>query len=102
MADWLVMARENRYGASGMETEDLEQRVRSDRCPVLSIHCDRDDLAPLAAIEGVTRRLDRHRVDTFEITSEALGVRADHLSWARQPAVAAAAIGRWIAAHAGS
>ena len=102
MADWLVMARENRYGASGMETEGLEQRVRSDRCPVLSIHCDRDDLAPLAAIEGVTRRLDRHRVDTFEITSEALGVRADHLSWARQPAVAAAAIGRWIAAHTDS
>ena len=97
MADWLVMARENRYSASGMEAEDLEGRVRSDDCPVLSVYCDRDDLAPLSAIEGVTRRLDRRRIETFEISSDALGVRADHLSWARHPAVAAATIARWIA-----
>ena len=96
MADWLVMARENRYSAAGMEREDLERRVREDDGPVLSIYCDRDSLAPLAAIEGVNRRLRGGRVVRFEITSEALGARADHLSWARQPALAAQAMVRWI------
>lgn len=96
MADWLVMARENRYSAQGMEDQDLERRVQSDSCPVLSIYCDRDDLAPLSAIEGVTSRLKNHRIESFEITSEALGVRADHTAWARHPAIAAKAIGQWI------
>ena len=100
MADWLVMARENRYSAAGMEQEDLERRVREDDGPVLSIFCDRDGLAPPAAIEGVNRRLEGSRVERFEITSEALGMRADHLSWARQPALAAQAMLRWIDARA--
>lgn len=96
MADWLVLARENRYSAAGMERDDLERRVREDDGRVLSICCDRDGLAPLAAIEGVNRRLEGSRVDRFEITSEALGARADHLSWSRQPALAAQAMVRWI------
>lgn len=96
MDDWLVMARRNSYSAQGMQ-QDLERCVRADDGPVLSIYCDDDELAPLEAIEGVTRRLDNHRVDMFEITSEALGARADHLSWAQQPAVAAPAIADWIA-----
>lgn len=99
MADWLVMARENRYDAAGMEHEDLERRVRDAGGPVLSICCDRDGLAPPAAIEGVNRRLEGSRVDRVEITSEALGARADHLSWARQPALAAQAMVRWIDAR---
>lgn len=96
MADWLVMARENRYTARGMESEDLERRVQCDAAPVLTIYCDQDELAPLTAIEGVTRRLHARRIDRYEITSDALGTRADHLSWARQPSIAAAAIERWI------
>jgi predicted alpha/beta hydrolase len=96
MSDWLVMARENRYSARGMEPEDLERRVRSDSCAVLSVYCDRDDLAPLSAIDGVTRRLENHRIESFEITSDALGAPADHTSWARYPDVAAQAIARWI------
>ena len=96
MADWLVMARENRYTARGMESEDLELRVQCDAAPVLTIYCDRDELAPLTAIEGVTRRLRDRRIDRHEITSDALGTRADHLSWARHPSIAAAAIERWI------
>jgi predicted alpha/beta hydrolase len=98
MDDWLVMARSNRYGAEGMQ-QDLEQLVQSDACPVLSIYCDQDNLAPLQAIEGVTRRLRGHDVDWFEITSEALGARADHASWAKHPDGAAEAITRWIGAQ---
>ena len=100
MADWLVMARENRYSASGMERDDLERRVQADYGPVLSIHCDRDDLAPWSAIEGVTRRLHNHPVRSFEITSAALGTRADHTSWAKNPAIATDVIARWIAEQA--
>jgi len=96
MADWLVMARENRYSARGMESEDLERRVQCDAAPVLAIYCNQDELAPLTAIEGVTRRLHARRIDRYEITSDALGARADHLSWARQPSIAAAVIARWI------
>jgi predicted alpha/beta hydrolase len=96
MADWLVMARQNRYSAGGMESEDLERRVQCDAAPVLTIYCDRDELAPLRAVEGVARRLHGRRIDRYEITSDALGMRADHLSWARHPSIAAAAIARWI------
>jgi predicted alpha/beta hydrolase len=99
MADWLVMARENRYSACGLESEEIEGRVQSSGGPVLSIHCDRDDLGPLSAIDGVTRRLKGAAVDRFEISSDALGTRADHLSWTRQPAIAAGAIERWISAQ---
>jgi predicted alpha/beta hydrolase len=79
-----------------MEPADLEPLVQSEPGPVLSIHCDRDNLAPMAAVQGVTIRLRQSRVEHVEITSDALGTRADHLSWARQPAIAAAAIERWI------
>lgn len=96
MADWLVMARENRYSARGLESEDLERRVQCDVAPVLTIYCDQDELAPLQAVEGVTRRLHNRRIDRYEITSDALGTRADHLSWARHPSIAAAATERWI------
>jgi predicted alpha/beta hydrolase len=96
MADWLVMARENRYSAQGLEHENLERRVQSDACPVLSIHCDGDDLAPLPAVEGVTQRLQAHHIDWFRITGQALGVRADHVSWAKHPDVAAAAMADWL------
>jgi predicted alpha/beta hydrolase len=98
MADWLVMARDNRYSAAGIE-KDLEAMVQADRCPVLSVHCDSDQLAPLKAIQGVTGRLSNHAIDWFEITSDALGVRADHVSWAKRPALAACAIGTWIDAN---
>jgi len=100
MADWLVMARSNRYSASGM-AQDLEQKVRSDGCPVMSIYCDRDEFAPLQAIEGVTGRLSNHRIDWFRITSEELGTRADHVSWAKQPGIAADAIAGWIRERGG-
>ena len=99
MADWLVLARSNRYFASGMEPADVESLVQAEAGAVLSIHCDRDNLAPVAAVEGVTNRLKKSRVEHFEITSDALGTRADHLSWARQPTIAAGAIDRWIAAQ---
>jgi predicted alpha/beta hydrolase len=99
MADWLVLARSNRYFASGMEPEDVEGLVQSEAGPVLSIHCDRDPLAPALAVRSVTDRLKKSRVEHFEITSNALGTRADHLSWARQPTLAAEAIDRWIGAQ---
>jgi predicted alpha/beta hydrolase len=81
--------------------QDLEQRVRSDGCPVLSIYCDWDEFAPLQAIEGVTGRLSNHRIDWFRITSEELGTRADHVSWAKQPGIAADAIAGWIRERGG-
>jgi len=98
MADWLVMARFNRYEARGIDV-DIESAVQDGACPVLSIYCDRDNLAPLNGIQAVTGRLPRYEIDWFEITSDALGARADHVSWSRRPAIAAEAIRRWISAH---
>jgi predicted alpha/beta hydrolase len=98
MADWLVMARDNRYSAAGVD-RDFEAMVQADGCPVLSIHCDRDELAPLKAIEGVTGRLSNHAVDWYGITSAELGMKADHVSWAKRPALAARAICTWIDAN---
>ena len=98
MSDWLVMARFNRYEARGIDV-DIESAVQAGACPLLSIYCDRDKLAPLHGIEAVTRRLPEYEIHWFEITSDALGARADHISWSRQPTIAAETIGRWITAQ---
>ncbi len=94
MQDWLVMAKHNRYSAAGID-RDIETLVQADTCPVLSVYCDKDNFGPLPAVEGVTRRLIRREVEIQQITSDELGARADHVSWARYPALAAAAIVDW-------
>jgi predicted alpha/beta hydrolase len=95
MQDWLVMAKHNRYSAAGID-RDIEALVQADTCPVLSVYCDKDNFGPLPAIQGVTRRLTRREVEIQQITSAELGARADHVSWAKHPAPAAAAIVDWI------
>jgi len=95
MADWLQMARHNRYSAAGIDS-DIEAMVQADDCPVLAIYCDDDAFGPLAAIRGVTNRLGNRDIQWQEITSEALGIKADHVSWAKQPAIAVSAISMWI------
>lgn len=98
MADWLVMARHNRYSAAGMAT-DFEALLQADSCPVLSVYGDRDALAPLNAIENVTKRLPNHTVDWLQISSEQLGKQANHVAWAQQGEVAAQAVAEWLGAH---
>lgn len=95
MRDWLVMAKHNRYSAAGMD-QDLEALVQVGTGPVLSIYCEHDHFGPLAAIEGVTHRLGRREVTLQQITSAELGTRADHVSWAKHPAPAVAAIVAWL------
>jgi predicted alpha/beta hydrolase len=98
MADWLVMARRNRYSARGIDL-DLEAMVQADACPVLSLYCDADNFGPLAAVKGVNDRLGKHEVTLFEITSDALGEKATHISWARQPAITVDVVADWIDRH---
>ncbi len=95
MRDWLVMAKHNRYSAAGID-QDLEALVQADARPVLSIYCEHDDFGPRTAIEGVTSRLTRRELRLWQLTSAELGVRADHVSWAKHPAPAAAAIVDWL------
>jgi predicted alpha/beta hydrolase len=95
MADWLQMARHNRYSAAGIDG-DIEAMVQADDCPVLAIYCDDDAFGPLAAIQGVTNRLGNRDIQWQEISSAALGIKADHVSWAKRPAIAVAAISTWI------
>ena len=69
--------------------------MQADTCPVLSVYCDKDNFGPLPAIQGVTRRLIQREVEIQQISSAKMGVRADHVSWAKHPAPAAAAIVDW-------
>lgn len=95
MADWLVMARHNRYHANGTG-KAYERLVQADDCPVLSIYCDEDKFAPLAGVKGVTQRLENHSVQLEEITSAQLGTEANHVAWARKPELAVELIRNWI------
>ena len=95
MADWLQMAWHNRYSAAGIDS-DIEAMVQADDCPVLAIYCDDDAFGPLAAVRGVTNRLGNRDIQWQEITSDALGMKADHVSWAKRPAIAVSAISTWI------
>ena len=94
----------DRVGFWGREARGLMadwwQMVQQDDCPVLAIYCGRDNFGYLAGVQGVTKRLgnrNRNRNSQWqEITSEALGSKADHASWAKRPAIVVSAISAWI------
>lgn len=83
MRDWRHLALHNEYRAEGLAV-DFEAAIRAVAVPVLAIHFEADDYAPVAAVRALTDRfrspLRRQCLDAAQ-----LGERADHFRWARRP-----------------
>ncbi len=94
MADWLHLARDNRYVATGLE-QDLDIAVSQYTGPVLSLGHNDDELAPPRARQAVTDKFSQAQVSEALINRQQLGRKADHYAWVRQGQVAAAQIQQW-------
>ncbi len=95
MADWLVLAKTNKYIVKGMQ-EDLERGVACYSGPVLSLSLDSDLFAPKAAVDGVVNKFVSASVSNKLMSASQLGEIADHFRWARSPTAMVAEIGDWL------
>lgn len=96
MADWLALARTNRYSATGLQ-ENLDAGIARYTGPVLSLRLQDDGFAPAAAMAAVTDKFHAAPVTQVVLDARTLGDRADHVRWARTPAAVVAAITDWLA-----
>lgn len=94
MRDWRQLALSGRYQAEGIE-EDIEAGIAHYAGPVLSLRMADDAFAPAAATRAVTDKLVRADLSEVVLDAEALGTRADHFRWARNPDAVVAQLKTW-------
>ena len=95
MDDWRVLARSNRYRASGLD-QNLDARVAGYSGGVLAIRLADDAFVPPASIDAVTAKFVSARLTEKTLDAETIGDRADHMRWARTPAAVTQAVRDWI------
>ncbi|WP_417473631.1 alpha/beta fold hydrolase [Luteimonas mephitis] len=87
--DWARTALGGRYAASGLDN-DLEARMAAIEVPArAAIMCD-DWLAPESSLRFLLSKLPRSPLQARTFDASALGTRADHFAWMREPAAVAA------------
>jgi predicted alpha/beta hydrolase len=82
--DWARSALSGRYAARGLDT-DLEAAMAPVRVDAHAVVLARDWLAPASSTHFLLSKLPRspHRIESLD--SRALGARADHFAWMKQP-----------------
>lgn len=95
MGDWLQLVVYNRFRIAGIEA-DVEGALSRYRGRVLSIRFDKDTLAPARAMAALNRKLAGADLSEVLLTASALGGRAGHFDWGRQPAAVVDKIDQWL------
>jgi predicted alpha/beta hydrolase len=95
MRDWRVLAQTNRYHARGIE-RDFEAGIAQWRGPLLVLRMAEDPFAPAAAVAAIGEKFRAAAVRKDVLDSAALGTRADHYGWCREPQAAVARIASWL------
>ena len=98
MRDWLALMANNRYRAAGLY-ENLDAAVARYTGPVLAVRMAEDTYAPEAAMEAVLGKFKSASLTREVIDSVALGTRADHFRWAREPDALVQRITAWLDQH---
>lgn len=93
IADWARVGLSGRYAAAGWDI-DLEHALAQLQLPVRSVLLRGDWLAPPDSLHALTDKLAVHAQQTTALDAQALGTRADHFAWMKQPAAVAA----WLSA----
>ena len=100
MADWRHLAQTNRFRLAD-DDETVADLIRKYDGPVLAIGMADDDFAPPAAVAASVERFTT-RPSERVLTTDDIGVTADHFGWARRPAAAVRTIGQWWAEESAS
>jgi len=94
MEDWRHLALTNRYRLAGDDQTPAE-RIAAYDGPVLVVAMADDDFAPAAAVAAVRDRFAATTPTERVLTSDDIGVTADHFGWARRPAAIVDVITSW-------
>ena len=84
MREWARVGLSNRYVAAGLST-DLEAALSSIKADVRAVLLDRDWFAPRRSMQALLDKLPRSLPTLTTLGSTALGTRADHFAWMKQP-----------------
>lgn len=95
IADWARSGRSGRYAPSGMP-RDLDQRLARVDLPVLALHLADDPFGPASSLQGLLGKLRAAKATVRTLATDALGVRADHFSWMREPKPVADEMCIWL------
>jgi len=88
VGDWSRSALTGRYAAAGLAV-DLEQAMQSVDAEVSAVTFARDWLAPSTSLQYLLSKLGATPAAIHCLDDAALGVRADHFAWMKQPAAVA-------------
>ena len=85
MRDWSRVGLSGRYAATGLDI-DLEPALSRAAVQAQAILLDRDWFVPTRSMEALLEKLPRSHATLTTLDSKALGARADHFAWMKQPA----------------
>ena len=83
--DWARTALSGRYSAANLE-EDLEHALRQLEVDVDAVLMQHDWFAPLSSLQFLLSKLGGSRARVKVLDDAAMGARADHFEWMKQPA----------------
>lgn len=82
--DWARVGLSGRYRAAGM-AEDLEAGMRQVAVPIHGVLFDDDWLAPESSLRALMAKMPASTHHVTVLHHAALGTRADHFAWMKQP-----------------
>ena len=88
--DWSRTALTGRYAARGVEA--IEPRLADVHVPVRAVLLAHDWLAPRSSLDYLLAKLGAGPRSIASLDARALGTRADHFAWMREPAAVARAL----------
>ena len=91
IGDWATVGLSGRYAAAGLGA-DLEAAMAGASPAIRGVLFERDWLAPPASLAGLLAKFPRGRKHVTRLGADALGTRADHFAWMKQPDAVAAAL----------
>ena len=84
MRDWARVGLSNRYAAIGL-AHDLEAALGSIDVDIRCVLLRDDWFAPRRSLQALLDKMSKSRPSITLLDSAALGVRADHFAWMKQP-----------------
>lgn len=91
MRDWARVGLSNRYAAIGLE-HDLEAALGGIDVAVRGVLMRDDWFAPRRSLQALLDKMPRSNATVTMLDRAALGVRADHFAWMKQPQAVADAL----------
>lgn len=84
MRDWARIGLSNRYAAAGLDV-DLELALREVEVDAAAVLLDKDWYAPPSSLRALLHKMPKSSLRMTVLDRRALGVRADHFAWMKQP-----------------